>query len=76
MSKKMNDHCVIGLHCAGGVGRTWLDSEAAAIEHGQELVHLYGQKAGTKLAVVKVVKIIEVPRPRATVRKPEAGDMP
>lgn len=73
----MKDHCVIGIDV---LNRTWGD-EAEAIAHAKQLIadgaQSHGRNGGARrLAVVKVVKIVELDPPPMTVREPREGDLP
>lgn len=68
--------CVIGPNCGrfeGQVGRQWFGTEAAAIEHAQDLMR--GRAPGSQAAlVVQVTKVVEVePHPIVT-RNPRAHE--
>lgn len=73
----MKDHCVIGLKCNSSIGRTWVENEAAGVEHARTLLARYGKTNShgkqplQRLAVVKVIRIIELaePQPPIVVRE-------
>lgn len=72
--RKAKHHCVIGLNVSEqhNIGRTWLETEQEAIHHGKEL--FVRNPSTKKLAVVKVVRILERAAPPISARKPRAED--
>lgn len=72
----MKDHCVIGIDV---VNRTW-GTEEEAIVHAKQLIadaQAYGRNGGARrLAIVKVVKVVELDPPPMSVREPRDGDLP
>ena len=77
MAEMQNPYCVIGstVYQSDTGNRTMLPNLEDAISHGQCLLRQErNNKPGKKFYIVKVVGIVEVPKPVADFREPNDSD--